>query len=90
MLTRQFLSLLQRRQEPRFIPRKLKAVQTAGLAGTFHQLLTSELKETVAGSTQEGAVLAGKSNTTMLAFQAHLSLGCSALRVMFTAHVCVV
>lgn len=60
------------------------------MAVTFHHLLTSELKETVAGSAQEGAVVAGKPNTFMLAFQEHLSLGCCALRVMFTARVCVV
>lgn len=59
------------------------------MAVTFHPVLTSELKEFVAASTQEGAVVAGKSNTTMLAFQEHLSLGCSALCVMFPARVCV-
>lgn len=57
------------------------------LAVTFRQLLTSKLKETVAGSTQEGAVVAGKSNTSMLAFQEYLSLGCPA-RYVYGSCLC--
>lgn len=58
------------------------------MAVTFHHVLTSELKEFVAASTQEGAVVAGKSNTTMLAFQERLSLGCSALRYVSGSCLC--
>lgn len=89
MLTRQFLTLLHNWQEPQIIG-EVKAGWAAGMAVTFDHVLTSEPKETVAGTPQEGALVAGKSNTTMLAFQEHLSLGCPALCVMFTADVCVV